>query len=540
MTPINYPFYYDGVGYLGVLAAAYNQANLWQGLHAIWSIHPLPGFESPGMIFTTNGPLYLSLQLIALKAIGFSYRNALWVQGCISALLIAANIAALGHSLGAARKHALAKLLLILSTLGALFCIGAFHTLPGNIFDFRIDLVGGLLLTLALTSLNWDNLWTALIVGIAIHERFHNLSILTATLLSLSALQIVLCRIQRRPTLASLLKLWRWPLVGIFFLLILRGEQLQALFHHYATGYFGAEMKERGFVWGTRDFFLYYPYAFIHDFLTTRMFYALPLAVVALLLVQGRLNRSSTKPIPLAPALPLVLASITALALLTVNMNRNNIGVLRFSLLPMVFALSYLLTALLLRSIEQVDDKQFRFVGIFLSLSFLTFFCAFSARAEYRRLRDFNRNFDYLSFRKNDLVSQIDAIFYRIYAETPHRSGMRAPLRMGANFNSDYNFNHLQWNIFVATHSLPWIPYNMTIGWDWATHDSFKSELSEVENLDYFAIAEGDCGTPEVPFNRQVLAVKNDISALATRFCPSVIGSLELTNCRVEVHRCKK
>ena len=527
MAPLDYPFFYDGVGYFGTLGAIFDPPSLWEGLRLIWSTEGPPFFAKESSVFFCSGPLYLSLQLLCLKLIGFSYPKALAVQAFICGMLCLLILKFMRQG-SPWIKTKVDSFLLILLGIFFLFAGGIWHPLPGSLFDFRVDLAGSLLLTLALVACPRRDWTSALTFALAGLERFHNLSILIPTL-SLWAIVDAFSGNFSRPRILRQIALnLRYPLGGIIGLILLRFPQVEALFFHYFHGYFGSEIGLRGFSWKNEGFFSFYPRALLNDFILWQpwVFASCGLGFL-LFLFRKDLEFDWRKPPPL------LLGSGVAFFLLTWNATRNNIGVLRFAWIPFLFYAVQLSSIILVMLSSKM--KKYRSIPIYVLLGL----CLWSVQLEAQKLQAFHEHFDYLGFRKNHYKRQLDQtweILYQDWQSQPRTTD--AFITMGANFNSDFNLNHLQWHIFLAEKGLPAIPFKFTTGWSFHEEEFEKEELGKIKDLNYLLNGSPGCGNPEVPLNAQYKEHFRQASDLAEFHCPQILSQITLESCRMELRKC--
>jgi hypothetical protein len=212
----DYPFGNDGQSYFSVLARAYNEGHLLDGLKFLWG--------------NKAGSLVLSFHLVIVKLFGFNYSILAFSQFLLTSL----QILLLAYLL---EFKKIKKILYFLSFLFFLmFATGTYTLNPGGLFDFRFDITGPLFLLLAIVSIPKKNYLTALLFLVAIEERFHNLSILgivTSVFLIFLVIRDQKSKIKFTTTIKNVLKVGIYPLAGTLFCFLIFKNLMVELVHYY-------------------------------------------------------------------------------------------------------------------------------------------------------------------------------------------------------------------------------------------------------------------------------------------------------------------
>jgi len=524
MRHFDYPFNYDGVSYFQSLAHAYNQGSLGAGLSETMNSAQLP--------------LYYSIQLVVSKLFGFSYPVALAVQTILTLLLCVAIAHSLYKSIFVNSRPSKALIAGFVSiSIGIICASGFLHVFMGNIFDFRIDLIGALLLTMALVSFERQNWFSSLWVALAVCERFHNLSIILVTLPIWAFLSAYLespSRGKHRPLVPGLLKTsfqkMLFPCIGLVLIFVLRHSQFLELARYYWEGHFGLERQLRGSNWGIPGFFSYYPKGFIRGYLNIPLILlVLGANCFGLYLTRKDLDKISLKR-RMGSVLPLIVGGTITFILLTIDPARNNNSVIRYFSIPFAFSLIGISTIVLKRilSIPRIKKAGMAFVFVY-ALACL--------RTELIYLERFYENFDYMGIRKFDIVSQIDPIFQKMYLDAS--PDPTAAIKVAANFDSDLNFHPGQWNIFLASHQLRPKGYVFLMGSGFYIENFQRDKLPLLKKINYWVQASSGCILDWIPTNQEIKKHTKEIQQEVRPRCNSLVGKVQLENCEIEVSRCQ-
>lgn len=522
LPPLDYPFLFDGVSYYSNLADAFNEDTLAAGLRKTWSFD--------------QAPLYLSVQFLILKGLGFSYLTALWVQATLVVLLCGLILFSLYRNFQPAKlsdRRGFTWIFLLVS-IGLLAASGFLYVLPGNLFDFRLDLVASLFLTLALVNLGQRHWSCSLYVALAICERFHNLPALIWTILIL----IIgsgfgpLSKFKFKQFLAQTWHQIKFPLLGLIVVFLFRSSNLFRLARYYLEGHFGLEKQLRGFGdWQNWDYFTYYPKSLLHDYLNNSAYGFLIVFLGAIWLFYQNRQKPSERRHWLTPLLPCGVGAVIVFALLVVNPTRNNVGILRYALLPGVIFLIGVLANLVYEAKNYLRQVQRVLLGALLIAT------CWSTLAMFLALNNFYQTFDYWGMRELHLVEQVDAMYTKMYqnaVQKPHPLG----ISVASTFNHDLNFHPGQWQIFLASHGLKRIPYQYPFGTQFYALNFTQENLPSLDKVDYLAMATEGCRVPSIPFNQTINENWEAIAAVAQRRCPISIAQVKLKGCEINMLQC--
>jgi len=515
LGPIDFPFLNDGLGYFSKLAIAYNQEGFFSGLALLWKTQE-------------QGLLLFSWLYFLLKLTGFSYQTLVWGQIAWSLGVLVGISAFLSRKLPALRVN---KALFFSLLLAVFLGFGFFTAVPGNVFDLRVDISGALWLSLALLSLYQPDWKTILFVGLAFLERFHNMSVLVVVVFSLSAFQFFYLErtfsLKERLFSSKFFLSLALPFLGIAVVTAFRWSAVKRLIEYYSRVQMDSS-SDWVVEWGGKGFFSFYPEQFYSLFTGTVglvVFLILFCFTLLILITEFRKNKTTVR-LELQYVEYLIFCFVLILAMLIVNPTRNNGGVLRFALAPLMIAFS-LLGAYFL-TLKCSSKKQLLY-----SFAFVLILSVVGLRRGFL----FYNNFDYQFFRSSNLKAQVLSAYDRIYEVA---EGSSDGLSVGALYAQEYNFNAKLWPIYLAFTEKPSldVTYSSRFGTQHRVVNLEQEVLAQFEGLDFLAIGNEECFLDWIPADRSYREFLNTKRSRVKEFCPSVVSELEMGACRVELRRC--
>lgn len=497
---IGVPFQYDGVGYYGWMAHAYLKDFLGALKH----------------FSTEQAPVFYSLQLLWTKLFGFSYPKLLAAQFLLVFLLMTIILFA----------HANKKLWAVYLAVGTslFWSSGIFQFQVGGVFDYRIDIWGSLVLALALFSFKYSNYWTAIIIAVAISERFHNISILLGTGVLLTLFKVLQDHKQAPRKIDTYRPIFL-ATAGVIILIGCRFNYFTHMWEHYRSHLMiGIDDTYKTFMFSNRSapgFWIFYCKALVEKFLV-RELWILP--TVALLLIYWRYRKLSFLNLFTSP---LLTGSLVALILLHVNLARNNEGVLRYFLTPFFLWMAVELSRIL------VDSKIKRSLFKFMVGGTVILGWGLGIRSLVHNLSVL----DYKGLQSKEIAEQIGELNQSIYSHYSKKNISR--LSIASTFQSDYALSDLKlWTAFLAENRI----FNPRV----ELYEAFGSNLysknpAEIVKLitgaDMVLLGERSCLEEPIPLNAQIKIYFDEIEKIVRHRCTQLIATLD-TNCRSELLDC--
>jgi hypothetical protein len=211
-----------------------------------------------------------------------------------------------------------------------------------------------------------------------------------------------------------------------------------------------------------------------------------------------------------------------AFILLEIDPTRNNFGVLRYALVPAVFAVGvWTLSLFQLRSFRSID-------AVLIALFSISVLIAGTVRATKSYADS-----DYRGIREADLQSQMQSL-----CEVMAHADPGGKIRLATNFSNDLNFNNYQWQICAASGNIPKMDFLQIFGSQFYMPD-LESQLPVLlSDINYFVLGAPACGDP-VPLAEQLKEVHPNIIERVAERCQTEVGKFHYGSCSARVLRCK-
>jgi hypothetical protein len=160
----NYPFYNDGLSYVGRISAII----LEPILKTKWNL-----------ILQNQGTVFFLFHTLCGSLINLNYSTLIYSQILLTFIEILLIVFLLRHLKLFPNIHWYTLLTIFILLFSS---AGYFTAVPGNIFDFRLDLSASLLLIPTLICLLLKPSLSLFFVPLAILERFHNITLISLSL----------------------------------------------------------------------------------------------------------------------------------------------------------------------------------------------------------------------------------------------------------------------------------------------------------------------------------------------------------------------
>lgn len=500
---IKYPFLADGVVYFGWLAKAY-----LTGFSGFWEVYK-----------TQQAPIYFGLQMAVAQIFGFSYQGALFVQclACLGLIFIISEMTSNTTS----RRSTLFLLF------GFLFASGIFQFKVGGLFDFRIDLWGSLVLTIGLLGLRKNLFLSAILVAVAVSERFHNLSVLGITAVILAGFSLYQSRNSKferkhfNPVISVSL--------AFVILALVRTEYLLGMWKMYQTHLnIGSSETFSKFMFSgpwEPGFWDFYLKSLLESYFRKNVFVISLFLIVAVVLTKFRAYLNGV----LFTVSPLLVGAVVALILLHINFARNNEGVLRYFLVPAVLGIAIMCA--------YVVDKNIYRNKVLLILPL--FVCIFGSGVGVFYLAKTFSEIDYKGLQTKRVDLQMDTAHQKILEYLVTRNISVG--KIAATFHSDYGLSDLYpWAIYKASHDLfdPGAELKEVFGSD-LFYNGPSPILDRISTADIIVFGEDSCRSGRVPLNQQLNEISKLLEAEVRSRCKFKIANLDF-DCKAEILGCER
>lgn len=510
LSPINFPFLNDALGYFSKIAEAFIHPTFFEGLWSLWSTQEQAG-------------LFFSWLFLATKLFGFSYEILIIAQTVWYLLLLYVITLVVQKCL---KDKKINKIIFYFTALGVFLALGFFSAAPGNVFDLRADISGSLFLILAIISLPLKNYWTMLFVALAFLERFHNATVLGAITFSYLIYVLIVNREQfnksKKDCFKKLFFAGIYPLFGILLVFVLRWKAVITLVKYYSSVQYDPN-SDWVVEWGSKGFFSFYPEQFYQLFVRGFSFYVFFGLVLLTLYISFHHFKKYKGPKDLKLIGFLLFSTALILLLLIINPTRNNGGVLRFALAPL-----YLFFSVLLCEIYKSFYKyKYIYLIFIISLNLLGI----------KKLIFFYNTYDYLSFRKDNFKDQFLDAYKIIQNEMINK---KSDIKIGSLYAQEYNFNEKMWPIYLAFtgNKKSEFNYRSVFGVAHRINDPQKEILDKINDLDFLALGNEACWTDWIPADKTYRELRAQYEKTFNRKCPHLVKQINLGECLVELKQC--